>query len=111
MKKTTFKFKLLSLECTKSESDSHPAKTKNSSPENHLTEPDERKRDPARERSKMPVTSEENVQAKTPDPIEQKTSWKKVVLVIVLVIIAIIGIRTANMPLINDALAKLVEML
>ncbi|MDE7229853.1 MAG: hypothetical protein K2N56_05170 [Oscillospiraceae bacterium] len=111
MKKTKFSLKLLEIEFTKSEAASPPANAKKSPPECHHVEPMERNGDPAKERSEMPVTSEENAQAKTPDSIEQKTSWKKVVLVVLLVIIAIIAACTANTPLVNDALAKLVEWL
>lgn len=111
MKKTTFSLKFLDIQFTKSVTDSPPASAKKSSPECHHVEPLERNGDPAKERSEMPVTSEKNAQAKTPDPIEHKTSGKKVVLAAVLVIMAIIAACTANTPLVNNMLTKLVEIL
>ena len=71
MNTTKISFSLFGFEYTKNETDSPPVSAKKSSPECHHVEPLEGNGDPAKECSKMPVTSEENVQAKTPDPIEQ----------------------------------------
>lgn len=111
MKTTTIIIKRSEFQYTVSESDPLPVYSDNTSLECHHVDPMERKEDPAEERSEMPVTSEENAQAKTPDPKEHKTPRKKVVLAIVLVIIAIIAACTANTPLVNDMLTKLVEIL
>lgn len=111
MKNTTFIIKNFEMQVTVSESDSPLVYSEITPLECRDTELEERKRDPAKERSEMPVTSEENAQAKTPDSKEHKNPWKKVVLAIVLAIMAIIAAYTANTPLVNDMLTKLVEIL
>lgn len=75
----------------------------------HHGECDNREEASAKGCSQMPVTSRDS-QTETSVP-PKKTSWERAVLVIVLIIVALIGAFSANMPLVEDTLNKLIENL
>lgn len=112
MAKTKLRFKLLDFEFTNDKTELPNTKVKTASHECPNTKNDNRNGNPTQDPSEMPLTSEENIQLRIPDSIEQKTSWKKVVLAVVLATIAIIiGACTTNMSLVIEVFTKLIETL